>query len=485
MTPANVGRGQIGRSALWSLIEASVSQILVLAVFLVTARFVEPSDFGILATTMLIVELFRQVVIEGAVTAVNTQRDPTDEDYNACFFLVLTISTLFSMAIFFSSKMISDLTAIPHLAVTLKPISILIFTLGLSRTHEAYLSRHLEFRTLAIRSLVSILIGGSTGIWLAVHGYGLTSLIVQQLLTAVISLVLLWIACPWRPKFKFDLDGAKKILRYAKHVSATGATNFANNQADIAFTSMYLGSTDTGFYNAAKRIGFAINQIIATSLNRVALPTFAKVYGDVETSQRVFLEAVGLTSLLTAPIFAGLAVIAPEAIHLALGDRWLPSASILSIISLSYFLTTIGQYNQSVILVGGKPHWQTLLTATYAAANMVLFFFVVRFGVIALAVASTLRAVVFLPLSIGLALRLLQIRWRTYLNALFPAVAAAAIMAVILWVIRLYMLEVNIFTRLLTIIPLGAFIYIISLWFIRRAAILEILRLGRAVVQNR
>jgi hypothetical protein len=46
---------QVGRGAIWSVVNSALVQVINLLVFLVTARFVPVADFGILATCLLFV----------------------------------------------------------------------------------------------------------------------------------------------------------------------------------------------------------------------------------------------------------------------------------------------------------------------------------------------------------------------------------------------------------------------------------------------
>ena len=70
---------------------------------------------------------------------------------------------------------------------------------GLSRIHEAWLTRNQVFRSLAMRSLFSITLGGAVGIVLASSGYGVLALVGQLVTTSLVSLVSLWTLTPWRP----------------------------------------------------------------------------------------------------------------------------------------------------------------------------------------------------------------------------------------------------------------------------------------------
>ena len=70
-----LSKGAIGRGAVWSILNQSVGQILVLLVFLVTARFVSKDAFGIMAVCMLVVEAFRQIWAESVGISLAAKKD--------------------------------------------------------------------------------------------------------------------------------------------------------------------------------------------------------------------------------------------------------------------------------------------------------------------------------------------------------------------------------------------------------------------------
>ncbi len=477
-------RKSVGRSALWSIIEGGASQLLGLAVFLVTAHFVAPASFGVLATALLLINLFREIVLEGFAAAVYRQSSPKDEDYNACFFLIVVTSSIMALVTYLLTNQIAALFPMADLDKAIPPVCLLIVTFGLSRTHEVYLIRHFQFRSLAIRSMISIVIGGTIGIAMAVNGFGLWSLITQQIITSLTALMILWTSCPWRPSLRFSRQTVMGILGFSQHVSMVGVVNFINNQADIAFSSLYLGPANTGHYNAAKRIGSSLNLLIANSLNRVVMPTLASVKDDNARTKKVFLQAISLTTTLTAPVFAGAASLSSDIVYFAMGPNWGTTAVVISIIAVSYFLMTVNQYNQSIFFVHEKPHYQTIITSVNAALNIALFILVVRWGLVAIAAAYTVRAIVMSPFSVYPAIRMMQIRWMEYWRAFAPATVAAIAMGGSIWLLKTELGWLKPAVRLIICIPAGMLIYTGLLFAISRHSVIEFFSLTRQVLKR-
>ena len=473
-------RAALGRGAIWSVVNNGLTQFLGLAVFLVTARFVSKEAFGIMAVCFLIVESYKLIAIESLGTAITAQAHPADADYNACFAMILGIGVFGATAMGLGAPLIEAAIGIPDLAPAVRLTSVLVLTAGLARTHEAWLSRHMRFRELALRALVSIVVGGGLGITMAVMGYGLASLIAQQLVTGVVGLAVLWGATGWRPTFATDRASMLKLFRVARQISLTGIANAVNVQSDTFFSSLYLGAAATGVYNAAKRIIVALNAVVANALGRVALPAFANVQNDPARFRNGFLDAVGFTTILTAPLYAGMAALAPDLIAVLLGPKWLDVAPILAILTGAAYLTSLGQFNQSVYVVCGRARWQTMLVSLYAVINVGLFVIFARFGLGALAAAFTLRAVCLYPLSAWGALHLLKVRARDYVARLLPSLAAAALMGAAVYAAKTH-LDLAPILRLVVLVPSGAALYAALILLFDRPHALDLLRLARHV----
>ena len=265
----------VGRGVAWSMLNNLAGQGLSLLVFLVTARFVSKEAFGIMAVSLLTVEAFRQVVIGSFGVALTAQRDPSSKDYNACFILVLVTSVAAAGLLFFLAGPSADLVGHVEVRDTLRLVCLILLTAGLSQTHEVWLAKHMNFKVLALRSLLSILIGGSTRHWASGRGLrprgthraadrdrrdGRRIPVGRSVLEAGLST---------------DRANIVALLSYTKHLFLSRASSFAGSQSDIFFASVYLGPAATGAYNAAKRILLAVSSTLSSALASVVLPTFA------------------------------------------------------------------------------------------------------------------------------------------------------------------------------------------------------------------
>ena len=181
---------------------------------------------------------------------------------------------------------------------------LILLPAGLSKTHEVWLIKHLKFKLLAIRSIIAITIGGGVGIYMAMHGYGLNSLIAQQLITAALSGIFIWMTTNWRPKLEYSRSHVHDLFKFSKHLSFNAVIAFLGSQTDVFLTSYYLGSVTTGILNVAKRLLIALQAIASSSLHAISLPILSECKDTIHLKSG-YLNAVRFTSALTIPLFCG------------------------------------------------------------------------------------------------------------------------------------------------------------------------------------
>jgi O-antigen/teichoic acid export membrane protein len=455
-------------------LDSATSQVLATAIFFVVARFVTPSEFGVVVGAMFVIELFRSAFVEPIATALLAQEHPGTEDYNACFWALLSISLVAATLISCFGGIIAQIISLPKLPEVLRAVALVLIGTGLVRTQEVWLSRHLRFRELTVRSVLSVALGGLTGGVLAFLGYGVWALVAQQLVGGAVSTALLWLVTPWRPTFQTNRSSFSQLYRDAKHLLAMNLTNFISSQSDVAFAARYLGPFPTGLYSAGKRIAAVLSNVISVPFARVATPTMANLSTDSARLRRAYLEAVTMTVALTAPAFAGVAMLAPELITVALGRQWVTAAPVLTAISGHYFLVTIGQYNFSVILVRQKAKWLTVVTGTYAVTTFVLLAIFARWGILVLASAITIRTIILSPLSTTMALRLLQLRWSVYLAAVAPAICCAFAMAMTVKLVSAEVASLPLIVRIAVLAAAGTATYTGLMLIVQRDLITRI-----------
>jgi hypothetical protein len=153
----------VGSAAIWSVGNAFVAQALSMLAFMITARFISPEAFGIVAIATLVVELVKRILVEPLATRLLAMNSPGERDYEDCFSQIIMLSVFGSLLLLVLAEPVASLVNLPELPVVLYVMSSMMLGIGVARTHEVWYAKRYEFRLLAIRSGAAAVLAGITG----------------------------------------------------------------------------------------------------------------------------------------------------------------------------------------------------------------------------------------------------------------------------------------------------------------------------------
>lgn len=350
----NEQRNHIGAGAKWSILDNLAQQVLSFLVFMVLARFVAPQDFGLIAIAHVIVTFVRQTVFDAIAHPVARAQAPSDALYSWAFSMCVLAALAMSSLMLAGAGVVSRFYAHPELVRVLSWMSLVVLATGTAAVFEARLARRMEFRPLAIRSIVSVTIGGAVGIMLALRGAGVMALVAQQVVTSCLALTLLVAQAHWVPQLTLRNHAFKEFLPESLRVSITGLFNFLASQGDTVLVSIFLGSYATGIYNFAKRLTSAVYQVIGSSLLKLAIPAFADAGKNPDALRDAYVRILGTTIFLMAPLLVGMSILAIPTITLLFGVVWVKAAPIVALLSIFYILLAANQINDFLMFATGS-----------------------------------------------------------------------------------------------------------------------------------
>jgi len=411
----------------WSSLENGGAQITQIVVFFIAARILLPEEVGHASLALIITQAFQSIVSTGinAYVVGVPGVDHRSKDTHA-FWLSVSIGLsqfIITASICLLCWSVTGRSYFPLLYLTAS-VANLVVALGIA--HQASMTRALLMRSLAIRTLTSVLVAGVCGIGMAMSGFGAYAIVLQTLLQAIIGTSLLWYLSPWRPSKKLDVAGIREVLFTSRHMFSTGVLNFTVGNIDLAIVGWLLGAHAAGVYAVARRALFAFNGLISTALSQVSLSVFTSIRSsDPDQLATRFVSIIGLTSIITVPLFFGLSGLAEPFVRVLFGQRWDEAAPIMAILMPFGALQSLGVYNQSFVIAFGRPDLQTKLAAKYAIITIPLMIVTANLSLTAVALAYTLRGYLTFPMSIALVTKNSSITNRQYLEAIMPAFACA------------------------------------------------------------
>jgi O-antigen/teichoic acid export membrane protein len=431
--------GGLTSGSIWSIADNLAQQVLLFVIFAVLARFLAPDAFGLLTVAHLFILFTRLVVFDAIALPIVRTAEPNDHLYSWVFTYCAAAGLLLAALMFFSAGPVSFLFRAPELKSVLQGMSASVLFFGLVRAYEARLVRNMMFRQLAIRSIASVTIGGVIGIGLAVSGWGAMSLVVQQVSASGLALVLVVAQSRWWPRIVFDRLLTRKYWDDIQKVGMSGILGFANSNGDSLLVSLLLGPYATGLYNLAKRVTSAVFLVVATSLQKVALPVFSNAGADVAALRRGYLKIFGITLFCIAPLLCFQAVMAEPLVTAVFGAKWLPAAPIVGVLALLYLVTSIVDLNDYLFFATGRSRIPVLLGVVQLLLATVLAAIFYRFGLLGMSLSFCAAYLLVFPISQIVANRALGLDLRVMWYALAPPLVGSIVLTLGLITYRLLM----------------------------------------------
>lgn len=474
------------KGVMWSAAENWGGQFTTFVVFFILARLLEPEVFGLVALAGLFIA-FMQVFLDQGFSEAIIQRQEVDSDYlSTAFWTNFLMGVVLSISSVAMAGFVAAFFKQPQLIPIVRWLSVGFIFSSLSSVQNAILSRKLAFKSIALRSLTANVIGSVVGILMAISGYGVWSLVSQQLVSGAIGVLVLWRVSDWRPTLRFSTKLLKELLSFG--VSGVGfkILNFFNRRSDDLLIGYFLGAVQLGYYTVAYRLLLAMTQILISTISKVALPTFSRLQQDRERIQRAFYMVTQMSAFIALPVFVGVAVLAPELVQVLFGKQWMLSVPVMQILSLIGPLHAVFFYNSTVLVALGKPGWRLGIHLLNTGVNVVSFFLVVHWGIIAVASAYVVRGYLLAPVSILAIKKLIHIKASTYLAQYTSPLIGTLLMATGMLLIK-YLLQSfsSLYLVIMISTSVGALIYTLAIMLFAPRLFQQIFEILRSALLKR
>jgi len=454
----------------WSVIQKWGRVAVTTITFIVLSRLLTPDAFGLvaLATAFTIfVELFLD---QGFGSAIVQRAKLEPEHLDTAFWMNLLMSILMTVGLIAVSGLVAAAFEEPRLALVLRWLSITLVLSGLSSTQISILQRKLAFKDLAIRSLVANTVGGIVGISMAFAGFGVWSLVGQDLTNCLAGAIILWRASDWRPSFKVSKRHYKELVTFGVSIVGNHALTVLIRRSDDLLIGYFLGPTFLGFYTIGYRLLLIIISLVTEVTNSVAFPAFSRIQHQPDRMREAFYKVTQYTSLFAFPVFIGLAALAPELILTIFGEKWAPSIPVMQVLALIGILQSVLFFNGSVIKASGKPSWQLGIMLLNAVCSILGFLLAVRWGIVAVAASFVIVGYLLAPVSYMTVRRLIQIDFRTYLWQFIPPLTASLVMAAAIAGLKYFLKDqsLNLYLELTIYLLAGILTYVAVIGLLAR-----------------
>jgi O-antigen/teichoic acid export membrane protein len=379
----------------WVLASRLVPQAAGVALLVLGGRFLEPAALGSFVLAFAGIELLRQFVRAGWREAV-LLGDP--DSTPAVTFLSLVgalAATPIALATAAALWRWTDLD--PSVPRCVAILAATLPALALSVVWEGVLLRRERTEAAAKPLIAAEAANVAVALLLLSTGHGILALAWARLARAAVLTVGLGHAARWPLALSTDLSRAAAVLPLSANVTLQSLIGFASSSGTDLVVGLYLGPASVAFWRIGSRVAGALAETVAETVRVLAWSVFA-AEARRGGERAALAERVGTfldqATVLVAPLFIGLALVAEPLILLLMGDAWLAAGQVIALRALAALFQAPSTVAWPALALLGKTRLLPRLTGLVAGSGILMVVLFAPRGLMAVAWSQLAAALV-------------------------------------------------------------------------------------------
>lgn len=424
----------------WSAADALLGQGVTFIVGLVLARLLSPDEYGLIGICLIFTTVLNGIVDSGFSNALIRKKDITDEDYNTMFTTNMAISIILYVLLFVSAPFVSDFFHRVELTALVRVTGLVLFCNALSITQVTILAKRIDFKTKTKASLVSAVVSGVIGIAMAFIGFGVWSLVTQQLSRQLLYTLSLWVLNKWCPKFTFYKDSFKYMWGFGWKLLASGILNNVWNQLyQVVIGKCYTPST-LGHYTRANDYANLFSANLTSIVQRVSYPVLSEMQDNKERMVLGYRKLIKVTMFVTTVCMISLGAVAEPMIYTLIGTKWYEAATYLPLICVSMSLYPLHAINLNILQVLGRSDIFLYLEVPKKIVGLIPIGIGIFCGIYYMLLASIFTGFISLYLNTWYTGKALGYTFLKQLRDIFPSYLTAFVIALSVYFLKYLLL---------------------------------------------
>lgn len=421
---------QVSSGLLWTYAERMTAQLITIAVTVVLARLVVPSDYGLISIVSIFINIANAFVVSGFGNSLIQKRNADDLDFSTVFYFSLVFAMLIYVLIFLTAEIIASFYEMPKLVTVLRVMGLRIPVAAVNSVQHAYISKKMQFKKFFFATLGGTIVSAIIGIAMAYKGFGIWALVVQYLTNTTIDTIVLWFTAGWRPRLSFSLTRMKGLFSFGWRIMCVGVfTTIYSNLKNLVIGKKYT-SSDLAYSEKGEQFPSAIADNINSSITKVLFPVLSAEQDNLYNLKRMVKRSISVGTYILFPVLFGFAVVADSFVNVFLTDKWIGCVPFIQIMCASYALQPLQTATLQMIKATGRSDLYLTIDIIKKTVGMVvllvsIFFFKnVVYIVLGSLVVEVFSVVVLMPVNKSL----INYGYCEQIKDILPAMVLSALM---------------------------------------------------------
>ncbi len=284
----------------------------------------------------------------GLIASIIKKQEIDDMDCHTAFWSSVCFSLVVYLCLFISGPLISSFYNQPELTTITRVIAI-VFVIGSFEFVPAALNvKKLNYKLINIIQILSTIISTSFSVILAFSGWGVWTLVFQQLSYRFCSAFFNMLLGAYRPKLLFSSVRFRQLYSYGLHMTVNNLIKFFSENIDSFLIGKTLGPAKLGIYSMAFRLTRYPLEKFWQLFGKMLFPAFSSIQKDRMKIRRNYFKITFYGGLVLLPFVIAF-FFAIDLIPCILGEKWSHVTGLVRIFCI-YFFVLVFSFSDETIL---------------------------------------------------------------------------------------------------------------------------------------
>lgn len=411
------------RGVLWSTVERFSVQGVQFLIMIVMARLLTPHDYGIIGMLAIFLAVSQSLIDSGFSQALIRKRDRTEVDNCTVFYFNIVVSTLLYVILYVSAPFVADFYDTPQLCPVMRVVCLGIMFNSLAVVQRALFTINVDFKTQAKAALTASVTSGVVGVAMAYHGFGVWSLVTQQLLNLGINTGLLWLLSKWRPQFVYSWQSFHELFSFGSKLLASGLLDTIYRNIYPIVIGKLFSASSLGHYTRAHQFSEFPSSNLTGIIQRVTYPVLCEIQDDDERLSNIYRRFLKLSAFVIFPLMIGLSSVAQPFVNIILGPQWGFCGQLLQIICFSMMWYPIHSINLNLLQVKGRSDLFLRLEIIKKILGVSVLCITAPFGLVVMCYGQIFNSIVALAINTYYTGKFINVGFLRQMRDLLPTMA--------------------------------------------------------------
>ncbi|MFD3293602.1 lipopolysaccharide biosynthesis protein [Aquirufa sp. KTFRIE-69F] len=341
----------------WNLFTRIFSNGVQLIIYFLLARLLNPTDFGVIAIILVFVNISNIFAIAGLGAAIIQNTDYNKEKFDTIYILSSSLGILICTILYFSAPFIGLLYSTEFDLVFLIRIStpLVIFN-SINSIQISILQRDLDFKKMFYVTSIPLFFSGIASIVLAYFGFGIYSLILNNFLGSIISIVICFSFYVPIPSLTFNINHAISSLNYSYKILITALLDELNKSFFTLSIGKYYSNSTLGNYNLGRQIPSFASATLNATISSVFFPFYAKRKSINVNNANIYRKVSRVLNFIVLPCISIVILVSSDFVRIFFTEKWIGSVFYLNMFSvilglhhlhtkITYYINAMGHSN--------------------------------------------------------------------------------------------------------------------------------------------